>query len=53
MGQFLHAILKLPDNNWFIKIMYQGLVKMLDGFIFGPKKDLLFDTICNAVFSIQ
>jgi len=35
----------------FVIIIYQGLVKELDGFVFGPKKDLLFDTICNVVFS--
>lgn len=51
MGEPLHPILKLPDNK-IVNIMYQGLVKELDGFVFGPEKDLLFDTVCNAVFNI-
>ena len=52
MGQHLHPILKLPDNDQMISITYQGLVKELDRFVFGPEKDLLFDTVCNAVFSV-
>lgn len=52
MGQPLHPILKLPGNDQIISFMYQGLVKELDGFVFGPEKCLLFYTICNAVFGV-
>lgn len=47
----LHPILKLPDNDQIINIMYQGLVKEMNRFVFGPGKDLLSDTTGNALFS--
>lgn len=41
MGQDLHPVLKRPHNYKIVSIMYQGLLKTLDIFVFGPESVLL------------
>lgn len=41
MGQAFHSILKRSDNNKAVSTMYQGLMEMLDGFVFCSGKDFL------------